>query len=125
MNINPIYVTFEQARLLAKLNFQVPTRYGYTKDGSLEKPYYGETYMNTDNENTVIYSAPEQWQVVEWLRVNHNIFIEVYPNWDNRVIEYYDATIYYKKIHNIFCAKSTPQESYSAAFDYILNNELI
>ena len=126
--IEPTYVTFEQARLLADKKFLVHTRYGYTKDGALERPYYGETYINSDFENSLTYSAPEQWQVVEWLRANHGIWVcvniaiddkwyfELYNLKDKRnaeiIIENEDITDFY----------NIPQAAYSVAFDYILNN---
>ena len=76
------------------------------------------------------FSAPEQWQVVEWLRVNHNIFIQVVAE------VYIDGTNYLWNTINLAKDESTPwygdngeyntpQEAYSAAFDYILKNNLI
>jgi hypothetical protein len=59
--------------------------------------------------------------LIEWLRVNYNIHIVIMPKQlpDNSVVYYiwkgkkatFKETFY-----------SSPQEAYSAAFDYILNN---
>jgi hypothetical protein len=134
--IKPTYVTFEQAKLLADKRFLIHTRYGYTKDGVLERPHYGETYINSDFENSLTYSAPEQHQVIEWLRINHGIWISVhlelcrgYEGYDFN-FEYIndkEKTIIeqekqYKELgETVF---NSPQEACSAAFDYILK-ELI
>jgi hypothetical protein len=129
MEIKPTYVTFEQAKLLADKKFLVHTRYGYTKDGVLERPHYGETYINSDFENSLTYSAPEQHQVIEWLRVNHGIFIAVdviYNLFKYKILQC--NGIVSQTFGNEFKCSSfdynSPQEAYSKAFDYILK-ELI
>jgi hypothetical protein len=66
----------------------------------------------------------KHYQVVEWLRINHGI-------WINVAVE--DDKWFYgiKKIFNQYDVISneipynSPQEAYSAAFDYIKNNKLI
>jgi hypothetical protein len=132
--IEPTYVTFEQAKLLADKRFLIHTRYGYTKDGVLERPHYGETYINSDFENSLTYSAPEQYQVAEWLLQNHRLDIIVkYPESNTNKIEginsvYYDLEIYRLqggdayKVYKFIGISDKKQEAYSAAFDYILNN---
>jgi hypothetical protein len=128
MEIKPTYVTWEQAKLLADKKLLIHTRYGYTKDGVLERPHYGETYINSDFENSLTYSAPEQWQVVEWLRIVHGIWVDV--NYlkrfkfscgitDIKEIPDEDSGIRFTSSFH-----ESPQEAYSAAFDYILK-ELI
>jgi hypothetical protein len=80
---------------------------------------------------------PEQWQVIEWLRLNHGIWVSV--DWMSRVKPYESG--YYchlrgttKKLNqdNFIVINDTlnpgyevfnlPQEAYLAAFDYVLNN---
>lgn len=99
------------------------------------------------------YTAPEQWQVVEWLRVNHGIWISILhrdvrnqPIMDNNnIIKYINFKGFTFHIvstlecNNLMSDKieeylnggigkgcgivfETPQQAYSAAFDYILNN---
>lgn len=83
-------------------------------------------------------SAPEQHQVVEWLRVNHGINVlpienYTYPNeiknrWKYQIInkQEKDRDIFNKKFFiEVDYEFQSPQEAYSAAFDYILNNNLI
>jgi hypothetical protein len=76
------------------------------------------------------YCAPEQWQVVEWLRINHGIWVESLHRGDMgdfifKVVELNENN--WKKhphyIHNE--GFNSPQEAYSAAFDYIKDNNLI
>jgi hypothetical protein len=77
--------------------------------------------------NSEYFTAPEQWQVVEWLRVNHGEFVstEIY-------LGKYRYVIY--KANNPHSCRTpwrdnklfnSPQEAYSAAFDYIKDNNLI
>jgi signal peptidase I len=101
MEIKPTYVTFEQAKLLKEKGFEVKEVRGG-------------------------YLVPEQWQVVEWLRVKHGIWTVV--NWgtnNDEVVWYYGISKI--GINSAFMEKpyyKTPQEAISAAFDYCLK-ELI
>jgi len=129
--IQPTYVTFEQARWLKEKGFNVKVISFFDND-ILSEPKDRKvdkfTIYNPINWNAIrphYYSRPEQWQVVEWLRVNHNIWIEVH-GWTNQPVgdevwkECYQAFIN-GDATNVFIFK-TPQEAYSAAFDYVLNN---
>jgi hypothetical protein len=81
--------------------------------------------------DNLIIPKYEQWQVVEWLRVNHGIWIEVHHIrtssinrfhviiWDYKNLEDY-ITIYHDGIGPGYKVWDTPQAAYSAAFDYIL-----
>jgi hypothetical protein len=103
--IKPHYVTFEQAKLLKEKGF--------------------------DDYNEHIY-RPQQWQVVEWLRVEKEVWIQIMKY--NYLTKEYDSHDYYYRIYNWkgpvqirqFHKYSedytSPQEAYSAAFDYILEN---
>jgi hypothetical protein len=94
-----------------------------------ELPNYNDGDFNFTVYHDII-SAPEQWQVVEWLRINHGIWVYVEQNET-------DGFIYYKfvidkgfKSLKRFETQfqyfwDSPQKAYSAAFDYILNNNLI
>jgi hypothetical protein len=106
--MEPKYVTFEQEKWLNSIGFDV----------ELRETKYG-------------HEMPEQWQVVEWLLEKHGIWIcvniaiddtwyfEMYNLKDKRnaeiIIEDENITYFHK----------TPQEAYSAAFDYIKDNDLI
>ena len=145
--IEPIYVSFEQAKWLADKKFLVHTKYGYTKNGLLERPYYGETYINSDFENSLTYSAPEQWQVVEWLRVNHNVHVRYtveivgtdewmygynilylpfeFKDAKRRCPHMVEINSFKEGSGSYLGAWDTPQAAYLAAIDYIKDNNLI
>ena len=145
MKINPIYVTFEQAKLLAEKEYpQTPTKlsrtyYNYKGEFNGDVTEHLKALLRRDLEKSLQYitvAAPEQWEVVEWLRVNHGIWVEVTPDsygeewfvtckpcskkvWDDIELR---SKVHLSKLHFLFY--KTPQEAYSAAFDYILK-ELI
>ena len=113
--------------------------------------YYGEEYtveleelQNNWNDNFVqkkngdrcfgcsksngyfeTYSAPEQWQVVEWLRVNHDIWVWVLPH--STLFRPYAEELINKDRFGIWEGHkyNSPQKAYSVAFDYIKDNNLI
>ncbi len=145
MNIEPKYVTFEQAKLLKGKEFEVKVRPMYY----FEKTIYTGSYMyNTDGVlklcsmplvclKSAWIDAPEQWQVVEWLRVNYGIWISVEGDsygdyWyvkltvcSEEVWEDLDKRPGINSAHRKFNNEhKSPQEAYSGAFDYILK-ELI
>ena len=144
-SIERTYTTSEQSKLLKEKGFDFQVCRFYTKPNAkifavdehgrhypiknTPKKLYviGENFVLKD-ENAI--PAPEQWQVCEWLRINHGIWISVdvegrnmdryrfvcFRSHSERVSEYVkhinDDT------HN--GRYDTPQEAYSAAFDYIL-----
>jgi hypothetical protein len=89
----------------------------------------------------VSYVAPEQHQVVEWLRINHGIIVLALPDNEDDFIDtqkvIYTPVIYRvcEGLHNLYkelirgkytiLYYNSPQEAYSAAFDYIRLNNLI
>ncbi len=118
MEIKPTYVSFEQAKLLKDKGFDLPVRVVYkNKDGweeAIGVPYNYNYFKD-------IQSAPEQWQVIEWLRVNHGIWIYLIPAEDNKNV--YKPFFRGENIKDLHLTEffNSPQEAYSAAFDYILN----
>ncbi len=135
--IKPINVSFEQAKVLKEKGFDiwVQKHYdGYVPDelrcsNGFKMPKYCPQIPKFDYMSlNMVYYAPEQWQVVEWLRVNHGIWIvvniaiddkwyfELYNLKDKRNAEIIIGDENITDYHN------SPQEAYSAAFDYILNN---
>lgn len=124
MEIKPTYVTFEQAKLLKDNKFDVLCNcYYFVGDtGNNVNHFVNEpkTTLKKWNEDGLCISAPEQWQVIEWLRVNHDIWIT------SSILK--DDEWHYllrRKVNNWnveFPTKETfnsPQEAYSKAFDYI------
>jgi hypothetical protein len=80
------------------------------------------------------FSAPEQSQVIEWLRVRFNIDLQTICNYSKLGRTYRMGIIFinkFKKIDSLFLRPineisqftefNSPQEAYSAAFDYVLN----
>jgi len=123
--IKPTYITFEQAKWLKEKGFDESCR--MLINGAYEPFHLNLIETQYFQNNSVLlkdcYSAPEQWQVVEWLRVNHGIWI--YCKYQKRgkiifVIEDLQG-------NNITISPdlNSPQEAYSAAFDYIKDNNLI
>jgi hypothetical protein len=136
MRIEPTYVTFEQARLLEEKGFNVKCLMKYQvvpsqfcNDSQQWKKEF--ITLSPNNAKTIFecIAAPEQWQVVEWLRINHDIWVSPGIVTLNRITQWFPR---YFKITNglleipkdINGNFNTPQEAYSAAFNYTLK-ELI
>jgi hypothetical protein len=173
--IKPAYATFEQAKLLKEKGLNdhfyhrqgedstrwVSCKYCYDPlDESKTLQLWSDNIESSTKERLErLISAPEQWQVVEWLRVNHGIWIELRMGKDSNSV-WFDYDIFstikprkddelgeegveYEEDPNerflnwdtthdslidekfeVFTKTShdSPQEAYSAAFDYILNN---
>jgi hypothetical protein len=140
--IKPTYVTFEQAKWLKEKGF----------DEDCSKMYkvqciWGFGFMQYKNsqihKNSFDTTAPEQWQVVEWLRVKHSIILFALPDNEEDFIDtqkvLYTPVVYRatKGLYNLYKELlrgkedksinyfNSPQEAYSAAFDYILNKGII
>ncbi len=140
MEIKSTYVSFEQAKLLKEKSFNEKCFNYYTSSGEqyingkgteitnsgFNSTYsiYSFNYSNFSNkQRQEYYLAPEQWLVVEWLRVNYGIHIVIMPKQlpDNSIVYYIwkgKRATFKETFYN------SPQEAYSAAFDYILNTLL-
>ena len=96
-NIRDLYVSYEIAKSLKELGFKELCNFFYTESGKLfprvvESGYEPMTFEADDfyeNFNTItryevegkyqhVISAPTYYEVIEWLRVNHGIWISVY-----------------------------------------------
>jgi hypothetical protein len=106
MKIEPTYVTFEQAKLL--------------KEKGFDSKY--KLFVEKFIEN----ARPEQWQVVEWLRVKYKINVFAIRDGGYWISKYQDFNKEEEQSPKeiIIAHKNTKEEAYSAAFDYILK-ELI
>jgi hypothetical protein len=123
--IKPTYVTFEQAKWLKEKGFdeQLPSIYLDGKLEILRSPISNKEFMTSRS-----YSAPEQWQVVEWLRINHGIWVWVRPYKDhaadnNDPIQHQMNV--YKRGVTVSKEFNSHEEAYSASFDYIKENGLV
>jgi hypothetical protein len=117
--MRPTYVTFEQAKLLKEKEFNEKCVQGYNKS----EKYLGELIVDFPNRNTdnIVISAPEQWQVIEWLRINHGIWVQVSYYYEDKIENWYNI-IHIKKddIETQTDCFSSPQEAYSAAITHCL-----
>jgi hypothetical protein len=130
--IKPAYVTFEQAKFI-RYPFLTDTGYSFSGKTIQRKYIITDGWIN----------RPEQWQVVEWLRINHGIIVLVLPDNKDDFIDtrkvIYTPVIYRvcEGLHNLYKELirdkegnsikyfNSPQEAYSSAFDYIKDNNLI
>jgi hypothetical protein len=132
--IKPTHITFEQyesycdLKLLQLLydkgfRFKLETE-GHRVINNLAEQRFNEGDVSYCN-NYITYSV-----VVEWLRVNHGIWVRVEPDWDGMWwAQIKSNSIPHARIGKwqviTACAPyNSPQEAYSAAFDYVLNNLL-
>jgi hypothetical protein len=126
--IKPTYITFEQAKWLKEKGFKIGSNRGYLPNGELSYSQYASLCYNDEEDYPTRYSAPEQWQVVEWLRVNHGIWVWVRPYKDhaadnNDPIQHQMNV--YKNGVTVSKEFNSHEEAYSASFDYIKDNNLI
>ncbi len=123
--ISPAYVSFEQAKWLKEKGFNQRTKMVWLY--SLGKQHLREVHLSLEL-NDAEYNAPKQWQVVEWLRDNHGIWVWVRPYKDhaadnNDPIQHQMNV--YKRGVTVSKEFNSHEEAYSAAFDYIKDNNLI
>jgi hypothetical protein len=135
--IKPTYVTFEQAKLLKEKGFNEPCTHLYcigynsVKEDTELRPnkvindhgqQIGIRYRKVNNDQPHLALAPEQHQVIEWLRVEKGIWIYVVGGGNHQFYPIYQDKSGDK--HEIMQFYYTPQEAYSAVFDFIFK-ELI
>jgi len=132
MEIKPTYISFEQAKWLKEKAFEIDTE---------EVLFYRDEINNIEehqiknrdviyNGSSINYKVDEdeyrtyhQWEVCEWLRVNHGIWVYVKKGKESNNYGYSIQDINGdKSCYEVNYKHVLPQEAYSAAFDYILNN---
>lgn len=135
-------VDFELAKWLQLKGFDEPCKMVWDNWNHLEEWEDGDFHKNSTKNGSVYYSAPEQHQVVEWLLKTHSLWIYTYPVAPFIVDdENYPKIVWVLKICSLNQVNfekfidadnglainhhHSPQEAYSAAFDYIKNNNLI
>jgi hypothetical protein len=132
MKIKPAYTTLKQSKLLKEKGFDEECRMCVEDGDDRPLPFDCGRELHKNSLHPY-YSAPEQWVVVEWLRVNHGIWVDVgvgnlfhkckfYILIKTYNVDRWDLTSLDNKTHSPY---DSPQEAYSAAFDYILTNNLI
>jgi hypothetical protein len=124
--IKPTYTTFEQSKLLKEKGFNIicKQRYweGYENIFHFQDSCILNNWNNYDDSSTIYFSSPEQWQVVEWLRINYGIWVSAQPNEPFTDDDWCMKIFKNNKLAISLEGYDSPQEAYSAAFDYILNN---
>ena len=125
--MNPNYITFEQAEWLKSKEFDEECRMCMADDDERPLPFNAGNSLHKNSIHPY-YSAPEQHQLVDWLLEKHDIWISVIPDVGMDLI--YTYKIYSVEVGVERCLTNgnnydTPQEVYSAAFDYIKDNNLI
>jgi hypothetical protein len=135
MEIKPHYVNFNTAKLLKEKGLVAKSdRYWVkmTKDSYTEMTDRRLEDLDSDigiGGNLVI-TKYQQWQVVEWLLLKYGIWVGVNPLLNNKFF-YNIIDLKSKSLLPINSGDesnynyTSPQEAYSAAFDYIINNNLI
>lgn len=122
------HVTFEQAKLLKTIGFNELVRFYYriTGSGIFESSVvnHNDDQLRETAGGMTYVSAPEHWQVVEWLRVKHKIWVSCELDEDMYKSRVYSFRNGNKHIPMGFKNYVTPQEAYLAAFDFILANVL-
>jgi len=116
MDIKPTYVTFEQAKKLKEKGWNQRTEMVHLFTPL--KNILREIDINlsiVENE----LNAPEQWMVIEWLRVNYGIWVTIGYLGDGYNCTIQDKKGWTKKAMGNF---NSPQEATSAAIDYVLEN---
>lgn len=124
MNIESKHVTADQAKKLKEKGFRIPTKDAWDshgKDRIIESVSKDKLDWNKLDKGAY-YSAPEQWVVLEWLLAEYGIWIEV--RFRNDKFKFKIANVRREKEWRgvIFKDSETPQQAYSEAFDYILEN---
>ena len=126
MEIKPAYVTFEQAKWFKEKGLIANCKRYWVKYSNTEyKEMSDNQYEDLDREigigSNLIISKYEQWQVVEWLRVNHGIWITVtsisQESWQWHITKPGDSLgkLYEEDFYS-------PTEAYEAAIEYCLRN---
>lgn len=132
--MKPTYVTFEQAKgfkekgLVAKCK-----RYWVKYSNSKYKEMSDIQLEDLDREigigGNLIIPKYEQWQTIEWLRREKGIWIHSAPENNEEDVVKWAFTIQQIDTEVRFVRRvgefNLPQEAYSAAFDCILQNNLI
>jgi hypothetical protein len=69
MEINPTFVTFQQAKYLKEIGFDNIECSAYYHIDNGYKLGYSLCYSNVNKQDEGVLLAPEQWQFIEWMRV--------------------------------------------------------
>ena len=126
MEIKPTYLTYQQSKILKEKGCDAKSNKGYYQHGTTQ------LVLRKDSEpiDSELCNAYEQWQIVEWLRINNNIivYVEFITSPSNKfrpniVTKDGEGLLSNHIILTNYCSYS-PGEALSSAFDYVLKNLL-
>ena len=113
--MEPKYITFEQAKWLYRIGYEFDTEEDFTD--------WDEEKFND------LITSPEQHQVVDWLLEKHGIWVHSTPENNEEDIVKWCYTIQSIDTEVRFIRRfgefNSPQEAYSAAFDYLISQNII
>jgi hypothetical protein len=123
------YVPFEVAKILKEKGFDEYFGTSYTTAGGNPIPVMGSTYSLEHNSNydQYHYSMPTLSFVMKWLRVNHNLYIDIVSDvtlgFDNGKVVF-RAGVYNKNIDCLWEKDSfeTYENAAESAIMYALKN---
>jgi len=130
-NIEPHYVSYDFAKFLKSKGFNVFCRQAFYGDVEDEEIENNEPTTTGDDFILGEYDcyAPEHWEVVDWLYKNYGIWVQTTWVKDNTfrcgVIDTDNKTEFIIRTKDEQLYHKTPEEAYSAAFDYIKTKGLI
>ena len=126
--IEESYVSFDTAKLLKEVGFNVPCRGVYITDriGHYEfhkydnKQTVDDLCQDTEDGFQYEYLAPTQDLAARWLREEHHIFIMLTPVIEGWMYDLFDL----KKHQYILCNEDAMTESYEVAFETALREAI-
>lgn len=126
MTISEDYVSFETAQLLKEGGFEEYCEAFYRDDGILNEFVGNYNHIEQDKEKPH-YSAAEHWQVLKWLRIKHNIWVEILLfdiGWLERGKFCFQWRVYNntEEWETNTTEYKTPEETTEAAISYTLKN---
>ncbi len=99
--IEESFVSFDTAKLLKEVGFNVPCEKWYGESGFFMSGNYKEC------------KCPTQALTARWLREEHNIFIQLNPTFDGWLLDLFDL----KKHQYILTNKDVNADSYEQALE--------
>jgi len=137
--IEPHYVDFNTAKWLKEKGFDIWVSKHYYFEEPKELRCSNGFKMPRCSPQTPVFNymkldgvcyAPEQHQVIEFLRINHSIWVavDVINNLFKYKILQCNGIVSQTFGNELRCSSfdyNSPQEAYSEAFDYIRKNNLI
>lgn len=113
------YVSFEVAKLLKENGFNEPCRASYFK----KQINYSFTITN-NVLNKLSYAAPTLQMALKWLREVHNLYINIFVTWKDKIPHYQwsiDNLITQDTIYDTPCLEKY-EEACNAAIKHCLEN---